>query len=105
MKTTTRQIILNLLRERRTWQPVWKLVNTNTECGFLPVAARSRAQELAQEGLVDRRYGSKDNALVPGKYSWYRIKQVPPPAPAVQVLKPEARLQALKLTPTSFGGT
>jgi len=92
MKTTTRQTILNLLRERQGWVPIWSLVNQNTECGFLPVAARSRAQELAQEGLVERIYGSKDNPMVCGKYSWYRIKK---PMMVAPVLKPEARILRL----------
>ncbi len=63
------------MKAREDWVNIWDLVNKETECGFLPVSARTRAQELAQDGKVEHRIGDKNNPLWPGKYSWYRHKK------------------------------
>lgn len=76
MKLTTKQIIVNLLQNRGGWIPLWEFCNKQTECGFLPVTARSRAQDLAREGKIEHRLGSKSDAMIAGKYSWYKTKEI-----------------------------
>ncbi len=121
-KLTTKQKILKLLEARGDWVNIWDLVNRDTEFGFLPVSARTRIQELVQEGKVERRIGDKNNPLWPGKHSWYRYKKpvfikrairdfegniegyaqvgvenrkIAPKLDNREVLKPEARIQKI----------
>ena len=68
MKITKKQIILNVLRERNDWVPLWDLVKVNTKWGWLSIAARTRCQELAQEGKIQHK--------IEGKYSYYRVPEI-----------------------------
>jgi hypothetical protein len=76
MKYTQQQIILNYLRETGDWVSQYSLIKLNTKWGYLGPSARTRSQELAQEGKVEHRFGSKTDPMLPGKFSWYKAKPI-----------------------------
>lgn len=65
---TQKQIIINLLREKNDWTPLWDLIKVNTKWGWLGTSARTRVQELTREGKIEHKFV--------GKYSYYKAKPV-----------------------------
>ena len=59
--------IIKILKEANDWVPGYKLININTEYGWIGSSSSRRLRELAEKGMLERK--------IDNKYVWYRINR------------------------------
>ena len=63
-RTTQKDIILNVLREKQDWIVSHQLEKVSTKWGWLGTSALKRCRELEVEGKIEKK--------MEGGYVWYR---------------------------------